>query len=80
MGSDTECWTLNTSDWPSDGAACSLSRILEDGNVPPRYYLSAKACRGILRRAANRGKTLPDRLRAALEAKSAGVCSRKAKG
>src|SRR5690606_18080115 len=35
----------------SDGAVCSLSDILETGAVPQRFYLSARACRGILRRA-----------------------------
>jgi hypothetical protein len=44
---------------------------LETGDVPQRYYLSAKACRGILRRADNRGKTLPPKLLQALEARAA---------
>jgi len=48
---------------------CSLSDILEDnGSVPQRFYLTAKACRGILRRAAKRGKELPPPLARALEA------------
>ena len=59
MGSPTEFLTLSTSEYPSDGAACSLSDILETGDVPQRYFLSARACRGILRRAEKRGKTLP---------------------
>jgi hypothetical protein len=73
MGSPTECWTLSTSEWTglsvpfrSDGSVCSLSDVLEAGNVPPRYFLSAKACRGILRRAAKRGKELPGLLALAL--------------
>jgi hypothetical protein len=40
---------------------------LETGVVPQRYYLSAKACQGILRRAEKRGKALPDALKVALE-------------
>jgi len=36
--------------------------------VPPRFYLSAKACAGILRRAEKRGKDLPPALLRALEA------------
>ena len=45
-----------------------LSEILEPtGSVSTRYYLSSKACRGILRRAEKRGKTIPDDLRKALE-------------
>jgi hypothetical protein len=36
-------------------------------DVPEKYYLSAKACQGILRRAKERGKELPEELRIALE-------------
>jgi predicted nucleic acid-binding protein len=61
-----ECWTLSSSECPSDAVASSLSDILETGAVPRRYFLSAKACAGILRRAAKRGKKLPDLLAAAL--------------
>lgn len=64
------CLTLSISAWPSDGSVCSLSDILETCAVPQKYYLSPKACRGILRRAAKRGKTLPEHLKAALEAAS----------
>ena len=67
MGSPTECWTLNISEWPSAAVVCSLSDILETGDVPQRYFLSAKACEGILRRAEKRGKRLPDALKRALE-------------
>jgi len=45
-----------------------LSQVLEDGNVPRRFYLSGTACRGILRRAEKRGKQLPRPLQAALTA------------
>jgi hypothetical protein len=58
----------NTSEFLNAAVACSLSDILETGDVPRRFYLSATACRGILRRAAKRGKTLPAPLQAALEA------------
>ena len=57
--------TLNTSEWPSAAAVCSLSEVLE-ADAPPKYFLSAKACRGILRRAAKRGKELPPQLSEAL--------------
>jgi hypothetical protein len=50
-----------------DDGVCSLSDILETGDVPQRYYLSAKACAGILRRAAKRDKELPAQLQRALE-------------
>jgi len=65
--------TLNLSEWTglnglclSDEGVCSLSDILEVGPVPQRYYLSAKACRGILRRSERRGKSLPQSLLEAL--------------
>ena len=68
MGSPTAFLTLSTSAWPSDGRVCSLSAVLETGDVPRRFYLSARACQGILRRAENRGKQLPRSLAAALQA------------
>ena len=60
MGSPTECLTLSSSEFHSAADVCSLSDILETGDVPQRFYLSAKACQGILRRAEKRGKKLPD--------------------
>jgi hypothetical protein len=70
MGGPTESWTLNTSEYPSAGVASSLSDILETGDVPQRYFLSATACRGILRRAAKRCRELPLQLRRALEVRA----------
>ena len=67
MGGPTESWTHSGSEWPSAVAVCSLSQTLETGPLPQRFYLSAKACAGILRRAAKRGKELPPMLREALE-------------
>ena len=68
-----ECLTLSLSEWtalneqsPRDGGVCSLSDILETGDVPQQYYLSPKACAGILRRAGSRGKVLPEELSLAL--------------
>ena len=49
---------LNTSERPSAAVASSLSAVLEQ-NVPHKYYLSQKACQGILRRATTKGKQLP---------------------
>ena len=40
MGSPTGFLTLNTSEWPSAAAVCSLSDILETGDLPQRYFLS----------------------------------------
>ena len=67
-GSPTEFLTLSTLEFPSGAVACSLSDILEAGNVPQRFFLSATACRGILRRAEKRGKELPGQLKQALVA------------
>ena len=68
MGGPTESWTLSISDWPNDASVCSLSQVLEAGNVPRRFYLTPRACAGILRRAEKRGKQLPPSLQAALSA------------
>ena len=65
-----ESLTLNIGEYPSVERESTLSEILED-NVPEKYYLSPKACLGILRRAKAKGRTLPDNLRIALEQKVA---------
>ena len=59
------CLTLNTSEWPKDGVASSLSQVLEP-TADPKYSLSPTACQGILRRAEQRGRMLPRSLRTAL--------------
>lgn len=56
---------LNIGESPNAERESLLSWILED-NVPQKYYLSARACQGILTRASRRGKQLPDILRQAL--------------
>ena len=56
---------LNTGEFPNAERESRLSWILED-NVPQKYYLSARACQGILTRASRRGKPLPDILKQAL--------------
>ena len=61
--------TLNTSECPKDVAESSLSAILQE-NVPSKYYLTRKACLGILRRAAERRKDLPEQLELALKAQA----------
>jgi hypothetical protein len=65
--SSGQFWMRNSSEFRNDGGASSLSEILETGPIDNRYYLSQKACRGILRRAEKRGKELPGQLRVALE-------------
>ena len=61
-----ESLILNTGPAPRSAEdVYSLSQILQD-EVPLKYYLSQKACLGILRRAKERGKELPDQLKYAL--------------
>jgi hypothetical protein len=43
-----------------------LSDILETGVPPQRFFLSATACQGILRRSERRGKQIPQALEHAL--------------
>ena len=69
------CLTLNIPEYPdspalslNDGGVSSLSDIVVTGDLPQQYYLTVKACRGILHRAAKRKRELPAPLRQALEA------------
>lgn len=56
-----ELWMPSTGAFPNVACASRLSSILQVG-VPEKYYLSRKACEGILRRASRRGKRLPSLL------------------
>ena len=60
---------LNTGVAPRKPIRVSLSDILEQ-NPDSKYYLSKTACLGILRRASERGKELPEKLKRALEIQS----------
>ena len=62
----TELSMLNIGESPNEENVSTLSQILQVG-VPATYFLSPKACQGILRRASARGKELPEVLRIALE-------------
>ena len=57
---------LNSGVSPREEYESFLWQILED-KPHPKYYLTKRACLGILRRASERGKTLPEQLRIALE-------------
>lgn len=50
---------------PKDAKESSLSAILQ-ADAPEKYFLSARACEGILRRAEKRGKKMPPMLWEAL--------------
>jgi hypothetical protein len=80
MGSLTGFLTLSTPEHVSslepsrnEEGVCSLSDILEVGNVPQRFFLSKTACLGILRRAEKRGKELPQQLAKALHSVAQGT-------
>ena len=58
MGSRTECLTLSTSECHSGAEESLLSHILQGtADVQQKYYLSQKACSGILRRFQLKGMT-----------------------
>ena len=61
-----ECWTLSFSESHSAAGESFLWQVLETAPAP-KYYLSARACAGILRRAEKRGRELPENLKDALE-------------
>ena len=62
---------LNIGECPNVAVESSLSRILQPmTDVPEKYYLSPRARAGILRRAKEREKILPEELRIALELQS----------
>ena len=74
MGSPTGFLTLNSCEhasipapFPSDEGVCSLSDVLETGEVPQRFFLTAKACQGLLNRAEKRNKKMPISIYAALK-------------
>lgn len=59
--------TRNTGPAPHNGESGStLSEILQE-RVPTKYYLSARAAEGIIRRSQTRDKSLPPILKEALE-------------
>ena len=62
------CSTLSIGEFPRGANASSLSQILQKKeDVPTKYYLSVKACAGILRRAERINKPLPESLETALK-------------
>ena len=68
----TEFSTLNTGPFPSEEQESTLSQILL-AEVPEKYYLSPKACLGILHRASVRGKELPAVLKKSRERQAGGL-------
>ena len=58
---------VNTGPAPPSGAAGSILWSILEEKPHPKYYLTKRACLGIIRRASERGKPLPEQLRIALE-------------
>lgn len=68
MGGPIESLTLDTLERPNDAEESSLSQILvEVQSVPPRYYLTRKACRGYVTRQRKHGFNVPTMLQMALD-------------
>ena len=73
------CWLRNTGPSPRDAIESFLSQILED-HPPKKYYLTTAACLGILRRAEERGKPLPQALDTALRIQAGLIGSTNGRG
>jgi len=58
--------TVDISDSPNDAVESSLLDIQLTGELPPRFFLSQRAARGILRRARRRGVTIGEPVLSAL--------------
>jgi hypothetical protein len=65
-------WMPNSWGFHSAAAVYLSSVLVPPSSIPERYYLTAKACAGILRRARRRGKALPHVLEMALRQRAYG--------
>jgi hypothetical protein len=65
-------WTRSSSGFRSAAAVYLSSVLVPASSIPERYYLTTKACAGILRRARRRGKQLPHVLEMALRLRAYG--------
>ena len=73
------CWLRNTGPSPRDAIESFLSQILQE-RPPKKYYLTTAACLGILRRAEERGKPLPQALDTALRIQAGLIGSTNGRG
>ena len=62
-----ESLILNTGPAPPSGAAGSILWSILEERPHQKYFLTRRACAGIIRRASERGKPLPEQLRISLE-------------
>lgn len=63
-----ECWMLKSSAFPNNGeeSFSSLASILEP-NPDPRYFLSPKACQGMINRTQKQESPFPPKMLEAME-------------
>lgn len=73
------CWLRNSGPSPRDAIESFLSQILQ-AHPPKKYYLTTAACLGILRRAEERGKPLPQALDTALRIQAGLIGSTNGRG
>ena len=73
------CWLRNSGASPRDAIESFLSQILQE-RPPKKYYLTTAACLGILRRAEERGKPLPQALDTALRIQAGLIGSTNGRG
>jgi hypothetical protein len=66
-------WTRSSSGFRRGDAVYLSSVLVPASSIPERYYLTQKACAGILRRARRRGKSLPAVLEMALRLRAYGT-------
>ena len=65
--SDGVLLTARTSESPNHAKECTLSGVIETGEVQERYFLSPNAAKGMLRRVDQMGRNLFPPLRKSLE-------------
>ena len=83
MASRGEYWTRSLPEWTNgpwgsrnDAGVCGLSAwLMPTRMVPPKYFLSRKACLGVLARSERRGRPLPQALAEALRRQAAALAT-----
>lgn len=83
MAAHGEFWTRSIPEWTNgpwqsrnDAGVCGLSAwLMPTSQVPPKYFLSRKACLGILARSERRGRPLPPALEEALRRQAAALAT-----
>jgi hypothetical protein len=63
-----QCWTRNGLEFRNGGEESLLSSILETGEIESRYFLKPTTCEKLLKRMEIKNKSIPPKLKIALEA------------